>query len=673
LQIQHGLEQSACAGIMGDIGIAAKAALRAAEEAQKSNYGALYLRALDFGAATRFETGDRPGAWKLLRAGLERYWSAQLPAMQGYNLYQVGGSWGGNEQPNLSMAIWREAAALIDSAEDPLVRAAVHNYLANAATAAHQPQLAEQHYAQAARLYALAPRTEASHSDTIENEIRAVQIESRLGQFDTAIARLTSVQDDVRPLSNNYLVQIFYSTLGEVQLRSHHAAEAEQALRPALRLAERNLASLTSESERISWSKDAAPVYLGLAEADMVQGREQESLDVFEWYLGAPQRVGMSARATSQHSAELLRSLPDPSRMLSRLPLLSNQTVLAYGVLPDGLAIWAYDNRGVSATWIPKSPQELQNLASNFYAECSDPSSELSALRRDSQSLYSLLIGPIEQRLDPKRTLVIETEGFLARLPFEALMDSSGQYLIARGPIVHSPGPYAEARMHPDIAISPDLPTLVVGSAASSPDAGLFVVPNVPDGADAVASGFHSPRVLKGPEATLGAVRSALPAAAVFHFAGHAITTSNHTGLMLEGRDTDVRTDDKRKDDAGKDDARTGAPVLLLDANVVRKLNLRNMQLAVLAACSTDSGEGGSRGFDNVAEALQTSGVPHVVASRWAVDSVEANAFVDDFYRSLLSGQPVSKATRLTSQKMLLNPHTAHPYYWAAFAAYGRP
>jgi CHAT domain-containing protein len=97
------------------------------------------------------------------------------------------------------------------------------------------------------------------------------------------------------------------------------------------------------------------------------------------------------------------------------------------------------------------------------------------------------------------------------------------------------------------------------------------------------------------------------------------------------------------------------------------------MQLAVLAACSTDSGEGGSRGFDSVAEALQTSGVPHVVASRWTVDSVEANAFADNFYGSLFSGQPVSNATRLTSQKMLLNPRTAHPYYWAAFAAYGRP
>jgi CHAT domain-containing protein len=211
--------------------------------------------------------------------------------------------------------------------------------------------------------------------------------------------------------------------------------------------------------------------------------------------------------------------------------------------------------------------------------------------------------------------------------------------------------------MHPDTAISSYSPALVVGSAASLPDAGLFPDPNVPAGADAVARSFRYPLVLKGAEARLGAVGSALPAAAVFHFAGHAITAFNQSGLMLEGRDRD---------------ARNGAPVLL-DANVVRNLNLHRMQLAVLAACSTDSGEGGSRGFDSVAEALQTSGVPHVVASRWAVDSVEANAFVAYFYRSLLSGQAVSDATRLASETMLSNPRTSHPYYWSAFAAYGIP
>jgi CHAT domain-containing protein len=46
---------------------------------------------------------------------------------------------------------------------------------------------------------------------------------------------------------------------------------------------------------------------------------------------------------------------------------------------------------------------------------------------------------------------------------------------------------------------------------------------------------------------------------------------------------------------------------------------------------------------------------------------------VEDFYHNALSGQTVSEAARLTSRKMLANPRTSHPYYWSAFAAYGRP
>jgi CHAT domain-containing protein len=111
----------------------------------------------------------------------------------------------------------------------------------------------------------------------------------------------------------------------------------------------------------------------------------------------------------------------------------------------------------------------------------------------------------------------------------------------------------------------------------------------------------------------------------------------------------------------------------LIDADVVRQIHPQSLQLAVLSACSTASGSGGSSGFDSVTDALLRAGVPHVVASRWAVDSAETRGFVQDFYHNALSGQTVSDAIRQTSQKMLLNPRTAHPYYWAAFAAYGRP
>jgi CHAT domain-containing protein/cytochrome c-type biogenesis protein CcmH/NrfG len=653
LHIQLGLEKGVCSELMSDIGADERAARLAMDRAEKSGYGALYLRAVFFTAEDRRLTGDQAGASAIGSMGLERYWSGQFPVMRGYSLYGgLAHTAGAASRPNFEVAIWREAVALIDRDEDLLFRAVAHDTMANAATAARLPQLAERQYADAARLFAAAPRTQAARSDALETEIRTAQLEARLGRFDDAVARLTGIQDQIRPLSNRYLVQLFYSTLGELQLRRHRELEAEQALRPALALAEQSLASLRSEAERTSWSKDAAPAYLAFVEAELVRGRSQEALEAYEWYLGAPQRVAADLRP---HQPVADPPMPDPSRTESRLPLLANQTVLAYAALPDGLAIWVYDDRGINAHWIPKPTDGLQELGERFYDLSSDPRSELSALRRDARSLYAALIAPVEQHLAPGRTLVIEAEGWMARVPFEALLDSNDRYLIERAPVVHSLGQDSQARLRSDTGISSDLPALVVGSAASSSADGLIPLPDVAAEADAVASGFHSAHVLKGGEATLSAVRNELPGAAVFHFSGHSLATPEKTGLMLE--------------DGGR---QANAP-RLMDAAAVRQLHLQTLQLAVLSACSTASGSGGSSGFNSVTDALLRAGVPHVVASRWTVDSVETRGFVEDFYHNALSGQPVSEALRQTVRKMLANPRTAHPHYWSAFSAYGRP
>jgi CHAT domain-containing protein len=658
LQIQLGLEKGVCSSLMGDIGADEKATARATDLAQKSGYGSLHLRAVFFTAENKLATGDQVGALAIGSTGLERYWSGQFPAVRGYNLY-VGLAYTAEaaSQPNLEVAIWREAVTLIDSHEELLLqRAMAHNSMANAATTARLPQFAEQQYAEAARLFEAAPRTEASRNDALETEIRTAQLEAHQGRFDGAIARLTGIQDQLRPISNNYLVQMFYSTLGEVQLGRHRELEAEQALRPALVLAEQSLASLRSEADRTSWTKDAASAYLALVEAELVQGRSQEALETYEWYLGAPQRVVVGQHLhQSAYRPMTNPPMPDPSRLASRLPLLAKETVLAYAVLPDGLAIWVYDDRGINAHWIAKPTDGLQELVGRFHDLSSDPRSELSALRRDARSLYGALIAPVEQHLMPGRTLVIEAEGWLVRVPFEALLDSNDRYLIEHAPIVYSLGQDSQARLRSNTGISADLPALVVGSTASSPADGLIPLPDVAAEADAVASGFHSANVLKGRDASFKAVRSELPAAAMFHFAGHSLSTPDKAGLMLMNGESGTDT-----------------PVLL-DADSLRLLKLPSMQLAVLSACSTASGSGGSGGFNSVTEALLRTGVPHVVASRWAVDSVEARAFVEDFYRNALSGQTVSDAIRLTSRKMLSNPRTAHPYYWSAFAAYGRP
>lgn len=656
LQVQLGLEKGVCSFLMGDIGTEGKASRRALDRAQQAGYGAPYLRALGFVAGYTFDAGDSSGGWKLAYTGFERYWSGWLPAMRGYNLYtEVAGAAEAAGQSHLQVAIWREAVAVIDSDPDARLRASAHYLAANAATVAQMPQVAERQYAEAARLYALVPQDDATRSDRLEIEIRTAQLEARQNAFDAALARLTRVQDEVGQFSDNYLAQLFYSTLGEVQLRSHHEAEAEQAFRPALALAEQSLATLRSEAERTNWSKNAAPAYLALIEAELAQGRSQDALETYEWYLGAPQRGAADSRPHRSPTNRTNPPMPDRSWLASRLPLLAKETVLAYAALPDGLAIWVYDDRGINARWIPKPTEGLQELAERFHDLSSDPRSELSALRRDARSLYGALIAPVEQHLAPGRTLVIEAEGWLARVPFEALLDSNDHYLIERAPMVHSLGQDSQARLRSDTGISADLPVLVAASTASSPADGLIPLPDVAAEADTVASGFHSARVLKGGDATLSAVRSELPGAAVFHFAGHSLATSERTGLMLEGGD------------------RPANVPRLMDATVVRQLRLQGLQLAVLSACSTASGSGGSSGFNSVTDALLRAGVPHVVASRWAVDSAETRGFVQDFYHNALSGQTVSDAIRLTSRKMLADPRTSHPYYWSAFAAYGRP
>jgi len=175
-------------------------------------------------------------------------------------------------------------------------------------------------------------------------------------------------------------------------------------------------------------------------------------------------------------------------------------------------------------------------------------------------------------------TLAIEADGWLARVPFEALLDSTDRYLVERTSIVHSLGQDSQARLHSETSISKDLAALVVGSTASSATDGLVPLPDVAAEADTVAGGFHLALVLKGGEATLSAVRGELPGAAVFHFAGHSLAAPQRTGLLLQSGD-----------------GHANAP-RLIDANMVRQLHLQNLQLAVLSACSTASGSGGSSG-----------------------------------------------------------------------------
>jgi CHAT domain-containing protein len=68
---------------------------------------------------------------------------------------------------------------------------------------------------------------------------------------------------------------------------------------------------------------------------------------------------------------------------------------------------------------------------------------------------------------------------------------------------------------------------------------------------------------------------------------------------------------------------------------------------------------------------MLAAGVPNVIASRWDVDSAQTRQFIRAFYDALFSGKVAGAALRDAELQLMRDPETKHPYYWAAFAAFG--
>src|SRR5262249_60789222 len=101
--------------------------------------------------------------------------------------------------------------------------------------------------------------------------------------------------------------------------------------------------------------------------------------------------------------------------------------------------------------------------------------------------------------------------------------------------------------------------------------------------------------------------------------------------------------------------------------------------LAVLSACETARGRfGAGEGMIGLTWALFVAGVPNTVVSQWSVESASTRDLMLSFHRALNS--PVgagkanatkSEALRLAALKLMKNPATSHPFYWAGFVLVG--
>jgi CHAT domain-containing protein len=271
------------------------------------------------------------------------------------------------------------------------------------------------------------------------------------------------------------------------------------------------------------------------------------------------------------------------------------------------------------------------------------------ALRR----LHQHLIAPLEEKgfLAGKARLVLVPHAELHYLPFAALIsgDRGGRFLTER----------YELAMAPSASV-----WLSLGDRPTPTGEGMLAVAPRPEQlpgsgrevAEIQRLGGTGARVLTGRAATEEAFRREAKGRRVLHLATYGVLNKPNPLFsfveLAPGPEQDGR----------------------LEVHEVFGLDL-TADLVVLSACQTGLGSGAladvPAGDDwvGLTRAFLHAGAARVVASLWAVEDQATGALMSRFYEALAAGVRPAWALSLAQRALLVQPGTAHPFYWAGFVA----
>lgn len=292
--------------------------------------------------------------------------------------------------------------------------------------------------------------------------------------------------------------------------------------------------------------------------------------------------------------------------------------------------------------------------------------------RSSARKLYELLLKSAEPQLRDKNNLIIVPDDTLWDLPFQALVTDQNKFLIENAAIAYAPSFTVlreMSRRRDTNAAAPAAGLFALGNpsvageimqpvAMKTRDGKLAPLPEAEEEVKALRGiyGRSDSRVYVGPEAREDRVKREAGSARILHFATHGILDNtspmySHLALAQGGPNEDG----------------------LLEAWELMQLDL-HAELAVLSACETARGHiGPGEGMVGFSWAMFIAGVPSIVVSQWKVESGSTRDLMVDFHRGLLPAARQSKAEALrqASLKLMKNPSTSHPFYWAGFVLVG--
>ena len=294
----------------------------------------------------------------------------------------------------------------------------------------------------------------------------------------------------------------------------------------------------------------------------------------------------------------------------------------------------------------------------------SDVLDKVDSLRRFDPrlvQLHQLLIDPIADLLpqNPEDAIVFIPHQELFLVPFPALQDAEGTYLVKRHTMLSAPsiqalelsgrggdgerGRWGEAL----IVGNPTMPNAAaIPGEVPQP---LIPLPNAELEAEAIARMLGTEALIGG-EATETAVIERMETAQIIHLATHG------------------KLDDRRGIGSAialsPGDGRDG----WLSAEEIFELNL-DAELVFLSACNTGQGRITGDGAIGLSRALLSAGVESAIVSLWAVPDAPTADLTIAFYQNWQESG--DKATALRNAMLTMMETHPNPRDWAAFTLVG--
>jgi CHAT domain-containing protein/uncharacterized protein HemY len=414
--------------------------------------------------------------------------------------------------------------------------------------------------------------------------------------------------------------------------------------------------------------------YQQLQQALVGQNRLNDALEVAERSRARVFAELLAARISGQ---PLLKnqalSAPPKVDAIRAIAKAQNATLVQYSIAsPESLYIWVVKPTGeITFRTSQLNPQRdirkmvakgrseirVRGGRSGLQAAARGPIADTppTAMSGSLAKLHQVLIAPIAADLptDPNQQVIFLPQGDLFLLPFAALRDAQGKYLIERHTISIAPSIQTLNLTRTQAAQTRSGGRSVIVGDPTMPQFEGEALPPLPGARqEAIAIGkILNTDPLLGAQATKATVLEQLRSASRVHFATHGLLDTikgdmpGAIALAPSGQDNG-----------------------LLSASEIFDLKLQ-ANLVVLSACDTGRGVINGDGVIGLSRSLIAAGVPSVVVSLWAVDDKSTGVLMSDFYRQLQINPNKAQAMRqamLNTMKQYPNPRD-----WAAFTLVG--